>query len=342
MKNRFRYIGLLLVLVLFGVAILSGCAEQSRETGASGSSSTGQLQGDPSEEYYMCTFLSGHEFWRKPFQGMEDAAKLYGVTAVYLGTPEQDINGQVTVLEQIIAKKPAGITITCIDPDAYTESINKSVAAGIPVVTFDSDAPKSDRISFIATGNYDSGVAAARYMAELLGDEGEVGIVKVVGQLNLEQRAQGFKETIENEYPNMKVIQEVDGEGTQEKSAQVATAMIQANPNLKGIFASFASAGVGASVAVKETNKVGAIKIISFDTDTGTLDALKEGTISATLAQGTYNWGYWSLQFLYQFKHELMNPFDGWKEKGVVGLPQFVDTGITIVTNDNADLFYTE
>jgi len=81
--------------------------------------------------------------------------------------------------------------------------------------------------------------------------------------------------------------------------------------------------------------------IIGFDTDKGTLDLVKDGTINATLAQGTWNMGYWSLMGLFHLRHNLVRTEDGGSNTGHP-LPPFVDTGITVVTQQNVDQFYAK
>ena len=229
-----------------------------------------------------------------------------------------------------------------MNPDPHNCSIQRAIEMGIPVVTFDSDAPRSGRHSFLATGNHAAGAMAARHLAKLLDKEGEVGLITLPGQLNHEQRAAGFKETIQNEFPKMKVAQVGNGAADQAKAAAATAGIIQANPGMRGIFATDATSGVGCATAVKESGNTGKIKVITFDTDKGTLDAVKQGIVDASIAQGTWNMGFWSLQYLFQLRHGLVNPVSGWKEKGISPLPVFVDTGVSVVTRENVDAFYVK
>lgn len=329
------------ILMLLSL-VLSGCGSTTNSTNKEASSSN-PFVGSKSEKYVMVTFVSGIEYWKGAYKGMQEAGNNLGVTTQYTGANNYDINEEVTVLNQVIAQKPAGILLTCINPDALKEPINNAIKQGIPVVTFDSDSPDSSRYSFLATSNEEAGVMAARALAKLVGGKGDVGVVTVLGQLNHEQRTQGFKETIAKEFPNMKVVSVQDGKSDQVTSAQVAASMMQADPNLVGIFATEASTGVGVATAVKEANKVGKVHIVSFDTDKGTLDDVKSGIIDATIAQGTWNMGYWGMMFLYNLKHNLVHPIDGdWKKANVAPLPPSVDTGVNIVTKDNVDNFYSK
>lgn len=337
-KKLFAMSTALTIMMLLLAACGSGTP--STQQPSSGSS---PLVGSKDEKYVMVTFVSGIEYWKGAYRGMQEAGNNLGVTTQYTGANEYDINAEVTVLNQVIAQKPAGILLTCINPDALKEPINNAIKQGIPVVTFDADSPDSSRYSFLATSNEEAGVIAARALAKLVGEKGDVAIVTVLGQLNHEQRTQGFKDTVAKEFPDMKVVSVQDGKSDQVASAQVAASMMQADPNLVGIFATEASTGVGVATAVKEANKVGKVHIISFDTDKGTLDDVKSGIIDATIAQGTWNMGYWGMMFLYNLKHDLVHPIEGdWRQANVAPLPVSVDTGVNVVTKDNADYFYTK
>lgn len=293
-------------------------------------------------EYYMISFYAGAEYFKGCFAGFEAAAEEAGVEAIYAGSQGSDVNAAVTVLEQVIAKNPKGIAISCVNPDALIDAIEKAYEAGIPVVTFDADSPQSKRYSFLGTGNYYAGTVAARALGDMLEGKGQVGILQVPGLLNLEERAQGFKDTMAEFYPEIEVVQTVNGNLDQAEGAKVTAGMIQSFPDLAGIFGSDSSAGVGAATAVKEAGLAGDIKIIAFDTDTGTLDLIKEGVLSGSIAQGTYNMGWWSFQMLFNVNAGVgnYNPVEGWKEFGMNPLPPSVDTGVSVVTIDNVESFY--
>jgi ribose transport system substrate-binding protein len=304
---------------------------------------TGQgIQGEINEKYVMVTFMSGIDYWKNALKGFEDAAQLLNVSVEYHGATQYDVHEMVTVLEQIIAKKPAGIAITAMDPEKLNVTINKAVDAGIPVVLFDSDAPKSDALSFLGTNNYNAGVTAAHKIADLTGKNGEVAVISLPSQLNHQQRYAGFKDTIEQQYKDIDIVMLMDGKGDQIKSQMAAYELMNSYPNLSGIFVTEANGGIGVGNAIKEARKLSQIKIISFDTDKGTLDMVKNGIISATLAQGTWNMGYWSLQYLFHIHHQLVQPVSNWNEGDVPLLPINVDTGISVVTQNNVDNYYAK
>ncbi|UJF32748.1 substrate-binding domain-containing protein [Paenibacillus hexagrammi] len=302
----------------------------------------GGLHGDIGEKYVMVNFQSGIDYWKSCLKGFEDASASLNVSVEYRGATQYDANEERTVLEQVIAKKPAGIAVSAINPDALVVSINKAVEAGIPVVLFDSGAPKSKAYSFLGTDNYNAGVKAANQMAELMGGSGKAAVITLPGQLNHQERTRGFQDTIRTLYPDIQVIAVEDGKGDQLVSGSVAKRLLGEYPDLTGIFATEANGGVGVGNAVKEAGRLPKVKIIGFDTDKGTLDMVKSGIISATLAQGTWNMGYWSLMQLFHLKHGIVQQVADWQGSGMPLVPTYVDTGITVVTRQNVDSYYAK
>ncbi|WP_128103192.1 substrate-binding domain-containing protein [Paenibacillus sp. DCT19] len=299
------------------------------------------LRGDIGETYIMITFQSGLEYWKSPLKGFEDAADTLGVTVEYRGATRYDAKEQTTVIEQAIARKPAGIAISAIDPQSLIPAINKAIEADILVILFDADAPDSQAYSFLGTDNYKSGVTAADKMAELLGREGEVAVLTLPGQQNHEERTKGFRDTIQERYPSMKVVEIADGHGDAVISREETLRMMKAHPQLAGIFVTEATGGAGVGEAVQNAGQGHALQIISFDTNKVTLDMIKNGTISATIAQGTWNMGYWSLQYLFHLHHQLTVPAPSSSGENAP-LPVMVDTGISVVTRSNVDDYYAK
>ncbi|CAM4366784.1 substrate-binding domain-containing protein [Paenibacillus macerans] len=329
----------LLLIACFALYVLDFRAQQSR---MNEQWRTGGLRGEIGEKYVMVTFQMGIDYWKSGLKGFEDAAQALNVSVEYRGSTQRDVHEQITVLEQVIAKKPAGIAISAIHPSLLTATINKAVDAGIPVVLFDSDAPGSKAYSFLGTDNYAAGVEAARKMAELTGGQGEVAVVTTPNQQNHQERTNGFADTIAAEFPRIRIVDVKNGKGDQLASRQAAEEILRAHPGVGGIFATEANGGIGVAEAVRAagggSNAGSGPRIISFDTDKGTLDLVKSGDIAATMAQGTWNMGYWSLQFLFSLKHGL----GGSSNPGAPRIPKQADTGITVVTQQNVDDYYAK
>lgn len=329
-------------VILISAFLINLVNYQSQEIPA-GSNEKGEvIQGEIDEKYVMVTFQVGNDYWKNVLKGFEDAANNLNVLVEYRGATQYDVNEQITVMEQVIAKKPSGIALSSIHPDALNVTINKAIDAGIPVVLFDSDAPDSKAYSFLGTNNYNAGVLAAHEMAELVDKSGKVAVITLPKQQNHIDRSKGFKETMDKFYPEIEMIAVKDGKGDQLVSRKAALDLLARNPDLKGIFATEANGGVGVGEATLSLKKDEQVKIVSFDTDKQTLDMVKDGTIAATVAQGTWNMGFWSLQYLFQLQHDVIKPQNAHQDtEGLPAVPA-MDTGITIVTRKNIESFYAK
>ncbi|MGG1678448.1 substrate-binding domain-containing protein [Neobacillus sp. NRS-1170] len=327
--------------LLFGAFLIYLINFQSREVNTNLEGKPKGLQGTIDEKYVMVTFQVGIEYWKNVLKGFEDGAQALNVSVEYRGATNYDVNEQITVLEQVIARKPSGIAISAIHPNALNVTINKAIDAGIPVVLFDSDAPDSKAYSFLGTNNFNAGATAAHEMADMIKNRGKIAVITLPNQQNHIDRANGFKETIEKQYPDIEVVAVKDGKGNQLVSGQVVSDLLKEHPDLNGIFATEANGGVGVGEALINLRKDKQVRIVSFDTDKQTLDMVKDGTIDATIAQGTWNMGYWSLQYLFHLQHDLIRSQGGPYTSGNQLLPR-MDTGITVVTRENVEKYYAK
>jgi ribose transport system substrate-binding protein len=293
-----------------------------------------------SQTYYMVSFLSGISFWADAFRGMQDAAEYLGVEAVYTGTPEYDITGEVRVLEETLALAPDGVLLTAIQAEATQPTIDNAIASGIPLVTFDSDSPLSKRYSFLGTGNYSAGVMAARYIGGLASG-GKAAVITVPSQNNLAQRTQGFIDTIKAEFPNIETGDAfiVDNQNTSEGAAAGLAALLQAEPEITGVFSSNAQAAIGAASALREAGLSETVHHIGFDFDEGTLDLIDNGQLGATLAQGTWQMGFWGLMFAYMVRNTKIESVSDWAAAGISPLPPNVDTGVVVINQSNSQFW---
>lgn len=321
-----KAISFILVLALSLSLVACGNSDKPDEP-QSNSGETGLFVGSQSDEYYMVSFLSGIDYWKHCYTGMEEAGKALGIKTKYTGQTDADVAGQVAVLEQVIAQNPKGIAITCVNSTALADTINSAKEKGISVVTFDSDSPTSDRASYLSTGNYDAGVTAAQYLAPLVNNTGKIAVLYTVGSENTESRVQGFEEWCKENAPGIEIVKVNDGGDTTVAVDNMA-ATLQANEDLVALFCVDGIAGTAGPTAVAEADRD--LKVLAFDVDVTVLDKVKNGEIDATVAQGMYNMGYWSMMFMFVEANGLSSK----------ALPGYVDTGVAIVTKDNVDEYY--
>ena len=175
-------------------------------------------------------------------------------------------------------------------------------------------------------------------MAEMVNERGKMAIITTIGQLNMMQRAGGFEDTINAKYPNMSVVATEEEGGSYEYTAARISEILQAHPDLKGIWVT-GSTAPGAAQAVNEAGKKGQVKIIAMDIDDRLMEMIEDGDVAATLVQGGWNMGFWSMIMVYAVRHGLVNPLDNWQAAAINPLPDYVDTGGYLVTKDNVQFF---
>lgn len=138
-----------------------------------------------------------------------EAAALGNVEVVYRGPDHSDELKQKEILESFISQKVDGIAISVLNSDFLTSTIDKAVDAGIPVVTWDSDAPKSKRIAFYGVDDFKSGQILGDETAKLLNGKGTVAFITSLGANNLQRRLDGAKDSLAK-YPGIKVVETYD------------------------------------------------------------------------------------------------------------------------------------
>jgi ribose transport system substrate-binding protein len=297
---------------------------------------SGFSQNVKNETYGMVVFLKGSEFFNWCYAGMVDAAKELGVKTELQGPADWDASKEAIAIEQLTAKKVDGILATAGDAKTMNNAINKAIAAKIPVITFDSDAPDSDRLSFASTESYAAGYLAGKTMAGWLNGKGHIGISTNVGPDHLKRRVDGFKDAIAKYGPNIKITV-VNDEGDVAKAATVIQAMLQANPDMNGVFGAHGNPGPGAAAAVRALNLKGKVQIMAFDFGLPVIELIEKGEIKGTVGQSPYLMGYMAMKLAYQARHPWNAPIKSANGFGLV--PNFIDTGVTILTKDTVAPF---
>ena len=269
--------------------------------------------------------------------GMEMVGKELGVRTEYVGPAEYDMNAMVAAFEQAIAKKPQGLVVVGFEP-SLNSIVDKAIGLGIPVVTVDADLPGSKRLAFVGTGNFNAGVVGGTKLATLIGGKGKVAIMTRPGQSNLEERIAGYKSALAK-FKDIQIVQIADTQSDPVVAAQAAAALLQKFPDLSGFGCVEAAGGSGAATAVREAKKAGKVKIVSMDRGNEILDAIKEGVISASVAQQTALMPYYATQILYNLVNSKVAITSDNKAAGVLGIPVTVDTGAITIDSSNYKLF---
>ncbi|MGN6367352.1 MAG: substrate-binding domain-containing protein [Phycisphaerae bacterium] len=264
-------------------------------------------------------------------QGAKDAAKelgdQYGVQVeINIQTPpEEDAQKQAQAIEQLSQAGVAGIAVSCSNANTCAPAIDKAVDAGVPVMCFDSDSPRSKRFAFYGTDDESCGRKVAMYLAEQMHNKGNYAILAGNESApNLRTRTQGIKDEMAK-HPDMKLIDIVYHEETPEKAAAAIQREQNAHPEIQG----WGFIG-GWPLFTRDALKwePGTVKCVSVDALPPCLTYLEDGHAQVLLAQDCYGWGYKSVQILLDKVVKGKDPAS----------PKVVDP-LQVVTKENAKAF---
>ena len=175
----------------------------------------------------------------------------------------QDLNKQLADVEDFIVKGVDVIVLSPVDSKGVKAVIEKAQKAGIKVITVDVPASGVDVTSYIGTDNYTGGVKAGELMAKELGDKGKVAIIDYPTVQSVVNRIDGFKKAI-GEHKDIEIVAQQTGI-TRAEALAAAQNMLQANPDIQGIFGFGDDAALAAAVAVKSAGLENQVKVIGFD-----------------------------------------------------------------------------
>lgn len=325
------------LVVLAVVMIATSVAKRSKQQEMVGGAG-GRPKAVSDELYVEVSALGNLDYFYDHKLGMKLAGEVFGVRTEYVGPAEYDITAMITAFEQTLAKKNLkGVVVVGFEP-ALVPIINKAVDSSIGVVTVDADLPDSKRIAFVGTGNYQAGYEGGMKLASLVGYAGKVALMTKVGQSNLEERIRGYRAAL-GQHSAIEIVQTVDTQSDAIVAAQVATAVLRKHPDLAGLGCVEAAGGVGAATAVREANLIGKVRIVAMDRGNDVLGLIKEGIISATVAQQTALMPFYAVQILRELSQHNIPITNDNSSAGVPGVPSYIDTGVVIVDESNYEYF---
>ncbi len=314
---------LLSIALLLSVAIFSSCQKPFHEE---------------TERYIFVAANTSLPYWQEAKAGFMGAARGIGVKAEFTGPDTYLPQDELDAFQKAVEKHPSGIAVSPARPELFKDAIDAAVKSGIPVVCVDSDAPESHRILFIGTDNYQAGLISGKRIAELVHGEGQLVLITIPGQLNLDERVRGITEALK-QYPGMKIIRTLDDKGDPRSANDQISALIDAKEKIDGIVCVEASGGPGAAEALHRLNLDGKIPVVAMDKSPETLDFIAQGVIAATVSQKPYTMAFYGLRFLDDLHHNIVHEFKDWQTAPASPLPTRVDTGTAIIDAHNLAAF---
>ncbi|HYO10522.1 MAG TPA: substrate-binding domain-containing protein [Tepidisphaeraceae bacterium] len=252
-------------------------------------------------------------YWDRVISGAQTAARQFNVELdVFKSKGDEKMQSQT--IRDALSRNVAGIGVSPVDATAQADML-RDAAGRATLVTFDSDAPGSNRTAFIGTDNYIAGRQCAEVVREALPDGGELIIsVGSVDKENGRLRRQGLIDNLAErpldagraadplDQPlkagKYTIVSTLIDQTEPARATQLATEAIQKTPNLKLIVGLFGYSAPALLDALKQTNKLGQIKIVGFDEHEQTLAGIEQGHVAGTLVQDQFNMGYDTVRVL--------------------------------------------
>jgi len=164
-----------------GAALIASCAKPYHEE---------------TERYVFVATNINLPYWKEAEAGFLDAARTLGVKGELTGPTTYDPHGEVGFFRKIVDQNPAGICLSAARPEIFQADIDKAVAAGIPVICVDADVPDSKRLVYIGTDNVKAGRESLRRMAALIPGKGNIVVISIPGQHNVDDRVAGVADAL--------------------------------------------------------------------------------------------------------------------------------------------------
>jgi ribose transport system substrate-binding protein len=293
-----------------------------------------------SDEYYV--FVSANlqvPYWKTAGAGFSHAAAQMKLRSDFDGPQNYDANAEKDALDRAVQKRASGVLLAVTDPAVLKDSINKAIAAGIPVITIDSDAPASKRLFFIGTNNYEVGFTGGQRLAQELHGKGNVVVFTMPDQANLQDRLRGYKDALART-PDIKVTRIVDIQGDPRIAFDTTTEIVGKEKDKVNAFVCLEAQSGKEVAGVLNSYHVTGKTVMAMDTDRETLDWIKKGVIAATIAQKPYTMAFVGLQMLDGLHHHKPATLEeDWSKDSYAPIPAFVDTGSDLIDKSNVDAF---
>ncbi|HEX2877031.1 MAG TPA: sugar-binding protein [Polyangiaceae bacterium] len=331
MNKAKRTLGKLGLVLAALPLLLIGC--NNNKGGAAGASS-----GAPAAEAKIVKlgFVTNNpsQFWKIAEAGIKKYEKEAKIQVDMKMPPNGTPEDQNQILQNLASQGYDAIAVSVIAPKDQLRILNE-VADKTSLITFDSDADKSKRLLYIGTNNFEAGKALGERIAKILPDGGKIAVfVGTLSADNASQRLAGIEAAIKDK--KIEIVDKREDNTDRAKARSNVEDIINAHKDLNLVVGLWNYNGPAIAAAIEGLGKQGKVKAAVFDEDDATLDAIKSGTIEATVVQKPFQFGYLSAKWM----HELAKD----KEAAKKAMPPggVVDTGVTVIDKANVEAFKAE
>ncbi|PID97468.1 MAG: BMP family ABC transporter substrate-binding protein [Actinobacteria bacterium] len=275
-----------------GLAACSTTSEGESGASANDAASGGTTMSAEGGTIYLVSKGFQHRFWQAVKEGAEEAGKEYGYEVVFIGPDDETkVTQQMDQLQTALDSAPAAIGFAALDSEKAAPMLKQIDEAGIPVIAFDSGVESDIPLTTVQTDNKAAAAEAAKHMVELVGGKGTIGLIchDQTSQTG-KDRCEGFQEYVKENAPDVTIL-DPQYAGEVGKAADTAKAMIQANPELVGLYGSNEAAATGAIQGAKEAGNSD-LKVVGFDSGKTQIAAIKDGSQAGAITQAPKLMGY--------------------------------------------------
>lgn len=233
-----------------------------------------------------------HQFWQAVKAGADKAAEELGVTVTFEGPDtEAQVDRQIDMLAAALAKNPQALGFAALDSQAAIPLLRQAQEAGIPVVAFDSGVDSDIPVATASTDNLAAAALAADKMAELIGGEGKVALVvhDQTSRTGIDRR-DGFVNRVNEAHSGIEIVTVQYGGGDHLQSTEITKSILQANPDLKGIFGANEGSAIGVVNGARELGRE--LVIIGYDSGAQQKQAIRDGQMAGAITQNPVGIGY--------------------------------------------------
>ena len=271
-----------------------------------------------------------HEFWKAVHAGAAKAGQESNVEIIWKGPlKEDDLKEQIDIVQSFTAQGVSGIVLAPLNDKALSKSVKDATNSNVPVLVFDSDLQGDDHVAFVATDNFAAGKLAGEEMAKLLGDKGNVVVLRYQeSSASTQNRENGFLDAIKAHSGITVVSDNQYGGATTETSKSKSESLLSAQKadkdQVQGIFCPNESTTFGMLLALRGMGLSGKIKFIGFDSSDKLLEGISAGEVHGLVLQDPFKMGYLAVK-------TLVDKLQG------KSIEKRIDTGAKFLTKANLD-----
>jgi ribose transport system substrate-binding protein len=306
-------------IVVFALALLTLVACDRSETG--------------SAKALKVAFVTNNtsDFWKIATAGIHKYEKEGKVQVDIKMPPNGTLAEQNQILETLVSQGYDAIALSVNAPSDQVPAINKA-AGKTKLITFDSDAPKSNRLLYIGTNNYEAGKVLGGEVVKLLPNGGKIAVfVGTLAADNAKERLRGVQDAIAQK--KIEIVDKREDNTDRAKARSNVEDIVNAHPDLAMAVGLWSYNGPAIAAAIEALGKKGKVLAAVFDEEEATLSGIAAGTIQVSVVQKPFQFGYLSSKWM----HELATR--GATAQAALPADKVIDTGVEVIDRSNVAEF---